>query len=229
MGVSQDVREALISKGASLVGFADLSEIPYENRQGYDYGVSIAVALDIEIVSGIQNGPTKEYYGEYRRVNDLLDSLAQYAAELLVQSGFKAYPMTLESVVEDEKTWRTVLPHKTVATRAGIGWIGKSAMLVTEAFGSAVRITSVLTNADLEAGTPINESRCGNCAVCKEVCPGNAVVGTNWAADIDRDTFYNAFSCRKTARERTAKIGIEASMCGLCMYSCPYTQRYLRM
>jgi hypothetical protein len=28
-------------------------------------------------------------------------------------------------------------------------------------------------------------------------------------------------------KERSAKIGIQASMCGLCMYSCPYTQSYL--
>ena len=53
------------------------------------------------------------------------------------------------------------LPHKTVATRAGIGWIGKCALLVTEKYGSAIRLTTVLTDMDLETDQPINGSKCG--------------------------------------------------------------------
>ena len=45
--------------------------------------------------------------------------------------------------------FRTVMPHKTVAVHAGLGWIGKSALFVTEKYGSAVRLTSVLTDAPL--------------------------------------------------------------------------------
>jgi epoxyqueuosine reductase QueG len=185
------------------------------------------VALNPDIILGIQNGPTKEYYQEYNRVNILLDDLAQYTASLLEDSGFKAYPQTRSNVVEDETTWRTMLPHKTVATLSGLVWIGKSALLVTKNFGSAVRITSVLTEAQLEADEPIRASQCGSCSICKNVCPGKAVLGANWAPDKDRDTFYDAFACRKTARERSAIVGIHASMCGLCMYGCPYTQSYI--
>lgn len=227
MPIGEEIRKKLSEKGASMTGFADLSGVAEENRMGFKYGISIATALNPEIVLGIQNGPTKEYYNEYKRLNALLDDLAQYAANLLEEAGFEAFPQIRSNVVEDETTWRTPLPHKTVATLAGIGWIGKSAMLVTKPFGSAVRITSVLTNAPLETGEPIRASQCGSCSICKEVCPGNAVTGMNWTAERDRDTFYDPFACRKTARERTAKIGLQVTLCGLCMYSCPYTQRYL--
>jgi epoxyqueuosine reductase len=227
MSVSEEIRNKLSVKGASMIGYADLKDVPEQNRMGFRYGISIAVALNPEIVSGIQNGPTNEYYNEYNRLNVLLDDLGQYAVNLLEESEFKAFPLTRSNVVEDDTTWRTMLPHKTVATLAGLGWIGKCAMLVTKPFGSAVRITSVLTNAQLETSEPIRVSQCGSCSVCKNICPGNAVLGTNWAVDKDRDTFYDAFACRKAARERTSKIGIEATLCGLCMYSCPNTQRYL--
>jgi hypothetical protein len=45
----------LESNGASLVGIADLKEIDPEARVELPYGISIAVALNPRIVSGILN------------------------------------------------------------------------------------------------------------------------------------------------------------------------------
>lgn len=135
----------------------------------------------------------------------------------------------MQQVVQiDENTRRTELPHKTVATRAGIGWIGKSALLVTEEYGSAIRLTSILTNATLEVGRPVNISRCGDCQICKNACPAGAISGVAWEVNKDRDEFYNAFDCRRTARERSGKVGIDESLCGLCILECPWTQQYLK-
>jgi len=44
------------------------------------------------------------------------------------------------------------MPQKTIATRAGLGWIGKTALLITPQFGSAIRLNSVLT--DMEFNNP---------------------------------------------------------------------------
>lgn len=227
MTLSEEIKEKLIEKGASIVGFADLSEIPEKNRMGFGYGIIIGIALNTEIILGINNGPTIEYYNEYTQRNSLLDNLSEYAAELLIRKGYKAIAKTRNSVKSDEN-YCSELPHKTIATRAGIGWIGKCALLVTEKYGSAIRLSSVLTNAELEVGTPINESRCGDCSVCKDICPGKAVRGNNWDISKKREDYYDAFSCRRTARERTAKIGIQESLCGLCILKCPWTQKYLK-
>jgi epoxyqueuosine reductase len=225
--LSIELKEKLILKGATLVGYSELSDIPGAGRQGYDYGISIAIALAPQIISGIGNGPTQDYYDEYHRINSLLDELAIFTAKWIEDYGYKAFPQTLKNVVEDEKTWRTSLPHKTVATRSGIGWIGKSAMLVTEEYGSAIRFTSVLTNLELEVGKPITDSKCGNCTNCLEACPGNAIKGINWNVDMDRDQFFNPFDCRKAARERASRIGIDATLCGMCIFVCPWTKKYL--
>lgn len=119
--LSAEIRKNLIEKGASIVGFADLKDIPESQREGYRYGVSIAVALNPFIIAGIENGPTKDYYGEYVRVNKLLDELDEYAAEIIEHHGFRALPKVKKSIITDETILRTTLPHKTVATRAGIG------------------------------------------------------------------------------------------------------------
>lgn len=76
--------------------------------------------------------------------------------------------------------------HKTLATRAGLGRIGKSVLLVTKEYGPAVRLGSVLTDADLRTGTPTDTSRCGNCRQCVDRCPARVVVGNNWQAGMAR-------------------------------------------
>jgi epoxyqueuosine reductase QueG len=130
--------------------------------------------------------------------------------------------------VQSETDYTTKLPHKTVATRAGLGWIGKSALLVTKEYGSMVRISSILTDAPLKTAKSINTSKCGNCEACKSACPAQAISGKLWSINTYRDEFYNAELCRKTARERAVKgFGIEITQCGKCIYVCPYTQRYL--
>ncbi|AWI03527.1 hypothetical protein B9W14_03195 [Clostridium drakei] len=226
--LSTELRKRLIEKGASIVRFADLKDIPESQRESYKYGISIAVALNPYIIAGIENGPTKDYYGEYIRVNNLLDDLDEYAAKIITQHGFRALPKVKRSIKTDETTLATILPHKTVATRAGIGWIGKCALLVTKEFGSAVRLSTILTDAQLNVGSPINESKCGKCLICTSFCPSNAVLGVNWKVNMDRDNYFDAFKCGDEGRKRSNKLGVEERICGKCMFICPWTQKYLK-
>jgi epoxyqueuosine reductase len=227
--ISTELRENLISKGASLVGFADLKNIPPDVRDNLPYGISIAVALSPQIITEIGYGPTKEYYAEYQRVNELLNSLGYNGTDFLTSKGYKAVWLPATDIGINSTTLSTKLPHKTTATRAGLGWIGKTALLVTKQFGSAVRITGGLTDADLSAGTPIDSSLCGTCTSCTDICPAHASSGTNWDITRYRDSFFNAFACRKTARELAKKnLGIQNSICGRCIWACPWTQKYLK-
>lgn len=226
MNISEDLRHLLLSQGASLVGFGDISEIIKNQDNHMKYGVSVAVRMTPAIVKNIENGPTEDYYSEYKRLNSQLDDLVTKGAELLVSRGYKAVAQTTESVKELEN-YRTLMPHKSFATRAGIGWIGKCALLVTEQYGSAVRISSIITDAPLEISQPINHAKCGSCMKCVNACPAGAASGEEWDITKDRDNFFNPLLCRAKARSRAAKIGIEETMCGKCIQVCPYTQRYI--
>lgn len=123
----------------------------------------------------------------------------------------------------------TAFPYKTSATRAGLGWVGKCALLVTPEYGSAVRLTAVLTDAPLVPGEPIQESRCGSCRSCVEACPGQAIMDTLWYAGIPREKLVDIPQCDKTARDiAEQKLGKRTTMCGRCFAVCPYTQKYVR-
>jgi epoxyqueuosine reductase QueG len=231
MILSKDLKTMLRFNGADLVGFADLRELSEDVRDGLPFGISIGVALNPQIVSNIASGPTREYNDEYERANRLLDSLGRLTADLLVANGHKvkfAAATDNLSIINPE-TLSTPLPHKTVATLAGIGWVGKCALLVTENFGSAIQITSVLTDAELPTGDPINSSSCGKCIECVTVCLGQAPSGTNWMAGMSRDSFFDAFACWSNARAMTLeRLGIHKSICGMCISVCPWTQKYVR-
>jgi epoxyqueuosine reductase len=224
---SDKLRALLLEKGAALVGFADLNEVPPADRQEMPLAVSIAFALTPSIAAQIRTGPNQEYFAAYKRINQTLLELGRQTAEFLQNLGYEAVYMTPTDVGIDPETHSTVLPHKTAATRSGLGWIGKCALLVTEEFGSAVRLTTVLTDAELAVGQPVDQSRCGSCDACVEACPARAPSGREWRLGLYRDSFFNPYQCRKTAGEKAREQGIDEIICGICIAVCPWTQKFI--
>lgn len=221
------LRGYIINLGASIVGFADLRGIHRSVRKNMDYGISFGIKLNTEVIKEIKDGPTKEYWEEYRRINNALDEIAVSCASFIENLGYSAIGQTSTYVTSDDNL-TTLVPHKTVATRAGLGWIGKNALLITPEYGSAIRLSSVLTNMPLITNNPINESRCGGCEKCKLACPAGAIKGQLWNIELEREDLINPFKCRQKARELSKKqIGIEISICGKCIEVCPFTQRYI--
>jgi epoxyqueuosine reductase len=225
--LSTNIRASLLEKGACFVGYADVSDLSYEVLAGFKNAVSIAVALNPSIISEITDGPTKKYYGEYNRVNSLLADLCNHALDIIIKEGHKAVALEATIKVVDLSNIDEHLPHKTAATKAGLGWIGKSALLITKKYGAAVRLATVLTDADLDLTNPIEQSMCGDCRECADHCPAKAIKGNNWQLGASRDSIYDAFACCETATKLTKKIGLKLTICGICINVCPWTQKYL--
>ncbi len=221
-----ELKEILVSEGASKVGFADLSCIS-ELEGKYNSGVSILVKLSPEIILKIKKGPTAQYCREYSRVNTLLDRLAGITCCFLNSSGFLAEAPKATIRTTELDGFSINIPHKTVARLSGMGWIGKSALLVTEEFGSAVRLTSVFTDAIFEYDNPLEKVRCGSCLKCRQLCPANAISGNNWSNGIDPDLFYSADLCREKIKTYLS-LELPQAICGICIANCPYTQKYIK-
>lgn len=221
-----ELSSILYNEGASLVGFGDISTLGYGGNTSC---VALAVRISADVIAGIKDGPTRDYFNEYHALNAKLDALAELAAGYLTERGHKAVAQTTTTVVESAG-YRTPVPHKTCATRAGLGWIGKSALLVTEEYGPAVRLSSVLTNARFDHyAQPINSSRCGGCTACASACPGGAIQGSLWDVSVPREQLVDVEACRKAARALALeRIGEHITLCGKCIEVCPHTRAYLR-
>ena len=227
MNLNERIRTTLTEQGANLVGFADIADLPADMTSGLTAAVSIAVKLEPSIISEISNGPTQHYYKEYDRVNALLEKMCRQTADLLTTCCRRATAIEATTSNFDDRTLSMPVQHKTIATQAGLGWIGKSALLITEEYGSAIRLGSVLTDAELETGEPIVASRCGDCHKCVDRCPAGAIAGPNWSVGAPRESIYDAFTCRDTAMNLSKHQGIDSTICGICINVCPWTQKYI--
>ncbi len=209
--------------GASLVGFADIREFAPWPR-----AISIALALDPIILQGVKNGPTPEYYKEYQRANATLNEIAKRTARLLLEAGYRAeaFPATIvDSDPEYERTLRAAFQHKTAATRAGLGFIGKCGLLITPGFGPRVRLVTVLTDLPFPTGQPILEGRCGDCRLCIQACPAGAIRGREWRAGMAREELLDARACRREAKRLLKeRVGADEAVCGICVAICPWGQ-----
>ena len=223
------LKSTLLRNGADIVGYGDISELPPNLRQGFSVGVVVALKFPKSIILGIRDLPTKEYHEYKNYLNEKLDVLVELGARTLREAGFSAIPQTLAYVNKLKTGDVTLLPHKTVATRAGIGWIGKCALLVTEKFGSMIRISSILTDAPLEIAQSVDKSRCDGCLACTDACPAGAISGKLWSAGVKLEDLIDTAACRKAMSERSLRgFGVDDTVCGKCIEICPYTKRYLR-
>jgi epoxyqueuosine reductase QueG len=218
------LRLSLKEYGADMVGIADVGEV---NGARYQRAVSIVVAIAPEAVVSVANGPTPEYVQEYHRLNGLLKELETVATRILEESGFRADGIILTADDYERSNQPDEFPHKTAAVNAGLGWIGKSAHLVTEEFGSAVRLATVVTEAPLKVSGKTNTSRCGSCQECVVHCPAKAPKGINWQPGMRRDELFNAKACyRETSSFREGRE-LDVFVCGICIQACPWTKWYL--
>lgn len=188
-------------KGTDFVYFVDISMLPAEVIEGYTCAILFGKALSKEYINAIRAGqPPKTK--EVGNVERKMDVLSEKVAEWLEAEGYKS--------IAKLKTGR--LPHKTVALRAGLGFIGKNNLLVTTEYGCALMLGKVLTTAPFVTLSEIpREPQCGDCSICVDVCPTKALLGTTWSITTTRDEIITRKLC---------------ALCVKCMAWCPYTAEY---
>jgi epoxyqueuosine reductase len=226
--IGEIIRKHLIPSENFIFGYADLTGLTDKKFNGFNYGISIGRRLDSSIVASITGGPTIEYYSHYRQINEELSLISGKICADLNANGIATInmPPTVSTEALDTiyfKTLRTDLSHKMVATRAGLGWIGKTDLLITRQFGPRLRLTSILLKERVASETkPIDKSKCGTCRICVDVCPAHAANGISWNISTDREKFFDPWKCRNQCAEfgRT-RLSMNARVCGMCVAACP--------
>lgn len=216
--------------GAYRCGVADLesvSEFPTEPADllaPFRRAVALAVRLDDAVVDGLlspQNPhpgePTPAYARLYAEANRLLDGMAERIARFLRERGYRARAIPASETLAGE---RGALSHKAVARAAGLGWIGRHLLLITEEAGPRVRLSTVLTDAPLPAGKPV-EGTCGSCRRCIRACPVGALRAVPYEGYPERAVALDVEACAARLEAFQRQPGIGQPVCGICLAVCP--------
>jgi epoxyqueuosine reductase len=109
------------------------------------------------------------------------------------------------------------------AAQAGIGWHGKSTMLVDERLGTWFFLAEILTTLELAADPPARD-RCGTCARCITACPTGAITAPH-RLDARRCISYLTIEHKTSIPvELRPLIGDRIYGCDDCLDACPWNR-----
>lgn len=200
-------------------------------------GAKSIVMLGVNYWSGKipnQKSATKNpVWARYARHEDYHDTM---------KPGLVAAGMALEEIFgADRDDYRYYVDTGPVlerewAARAGLGFVGKNAMLISRDHGNWLLMAAILTKLELEPDEPIRKKisaphggsqiglLCGKCTRCLDACPTDAFAAPG-VVDARRCISYQTIENKGVIpRELRAGIGQRIYGCDVCLDVCPWNR-----
>jgi epoxyqueuosine reductase len=118
------------------------------------------------------------------------------------------------------------VPEREMASRAGLGWIGKNTMLIRPSVGSWFVIGSVFNDLQLEPDRPFVEDHCGSCTRCLDACPTQAFVEPRML-DATKCLSYQTIEQKGPIPAAIAQeMNGWVFGCDICNEVCPWNERF---
>ena len=117
--------------------------------------------------------------------------------------------------------------ERALAVRSGIGFLAKSAMVISPTHGPYLQLAELLTGEELPPDAP-SPGSCGTCTACLQACPTGAITAP-YEVDARRCLSYTTIEHRGFFAEqlRTAQ-GEWLFGCDVCLEVCPFTSKSQR-
>ena len=144
-----------------------------------------------------------------------LDGIAHRLCLYFDRAGFSAVPIPADTPYiswnESEKRGQGIISLKHAAQLAGLGFLGRSTLLINPKFGNLVYIGAILTVLRLQPDPILKSFHCPeSCKICINVCPKGAI-GT---------LSVNQKLCREVSFHKNER-GFDIYDCKECRKRCP--------
>ena len=114
--------------------------------------------------------------------------------------------------------------ERALATRAGLGWIGKNSMLISKKNGSYFFICELITDLELEYDQPMGGDYCGDCNRCMDACPTGAITDLR-VVDANKCISYLTIENKGEIPEAfKGKYEKWIFGCDICQQVCPWNR-----
>lgn len=215
--IKDKLRQTVHAKGGRLFGVCRVEdlrgsfhfEIKKISRK-LNTAISIGVPLASSVLDALIDRPNMLYKAHYQQINHTLNDIAYSVSSEINEVGYNSIPIPASQILV-RKPMRAHLSHREIARKAGLGWRGRNNLLVSEEYGSQVRLVTVLTDLDLEEDRP-TELDCGDCYDCIDACPAGAI--------SENEEEFDLAACHKKLSEFARPENIGIYICGLCLRPC---------
>jgi epoxyqueuosine reductase len=114
--------------------------------------------------------------------------------------------------------------EKPVAAAAGLGWQGKSTILIHRGAGTWLFLGVILTTLDIEPAATREPDRCGSCTRCLDACPTAAIIAP-YKLDARRCLAYLTIEHKGAIPvEYREALGDRVFGCDDCLDVCPWNK-----
>lgn len=169
----------------------------------------ISIAFPYLYFRGAQKAP---YFSKYTQGYDYHKVVKKYLdkiCDFIVAEGGKAIG-TVDS---------NSLPERYIATLAGIGFIGKNNLLITERYGSYVFLGEIITDLEIAVDTK-KSSLCGECDICLKACPTSSIT----ESESNPNICLSYISQKKEVDEYLEVLKGRLFGCDTCQDVCPFNK-----
>ena len=207
---SEHIKAKAKKSGANLVGICKINyqwlrkNSSIENKTvDFSWVIVIGIAMNAE---AFRKSPSPEILAEtrngYRRMEHVAGELGKYIATL----GYNAFSSGNGEALSVAQ-----------AIDAGLGQLGRNGLLITEEFGSCLRICKIFTDIPLKADEKTQKilaEMCRDCDICVKACPAGAIESGNSPSNkVWKINSSRCASCWKQLRME----------CSACISACPAT------
>jgi epoxyqueuosine reductase len=163
-----------------------------------------------------QGGPRTNGIARYAWGDDYHD---------VIEAKLRKIDMYLRELGGTQKCYVDTGPvlERDFAAEAGVGWHGKSTMLINEKLGTWFFLAEILTTLELEPDSPARD-RCGTCARCIGACPTGAITAPH-KLDARKCISYLTIEHKTSIPlELRPLIGDRIFGCDDCLAACPWNR-----
>ena len=210
-GSTKNIKSYILNLGAEIVGIADLNAL-----KNIPAGITVNLTQFFEkypyaIVVGAQYGKIgKGASGDETAL--YLEKIAYDVSAYLDERNCKYLVIHPEDEFDPENRMG-LLSLKILAKQAGIGWQGKSLLIVSPQYGPVHRLIAVLTNMELQPDLPV-ENLCGDCTECIDYCTKHSLTLCQFEDHPDsREEVLDLKTC------------LGDNGCIICILKCPYLKK----
>lgn len=174
------------------------------------------------IPMGLQKPDPAFSVASYARYVDYHEAILPMAESLISK---------IRALTDEDFTYRICVDsapilERSLAVRAGLGWIGKSSMFVAPRLGSALFLCEILLSLTIEADSPYTRDGCGSCRRCVDACPNGCIDPLSRTIRADRCAAYLTIEHKGDfSEEQTALVGTRLFGCDECLRACPHNSR----